>query len=228
MNFFKKALSLSALLTMTVFCSSKVHLEVYTVVKGDTLRSIAGNFYSDSNQWKEIHRYNDFIKDPHWIFPGDELVIPVEVSDGKQEINLPAETVASSTAEAFAPVDAPEEINAVSIEPKDADVFIADKKWKYDGYIVCEKEKKIIISQGDIVLLSIKEGVEVKPQDRMTIYHKERNVIDPYTGDELGDIIKRVGVVEIKNVLQGKPLTGVIIMAVEPLSVGDLIKILKQ
>jgi LysM repeat protein len=49
----------------------------YTVEFGDTLMSIAQQFYGDSEQWRRVLRANrDQIDDPDQIFPGQVLRIP--------------------------------------------------------------------------------------------------------------------------------------------------------
>ena len=49
----------------------------HTVVSGDTLWGIAQTFYGDGSRYTEIYEANKGkIKDPHWIYPGQEFVIP--------------------------------------------------------------------------------------------------------------------------------------------------------
>lgn len=49
----------------------------YTVVKGDTLSSIAKREYGDASKWHQIYEANrDTIKNPDLIHPGDSLRLP--------------------------------------------------------------------------------------------------------------------------------------------------------
>lgn len=44
---------------------------------GDTLEGLAANFLGDSKRWPELHVLNPRILDPHWIFPGRKVRIPL-------------------------------------------------------------------------------------------------------------------------------------------------------
>ncbi|MFQ5350494.1 MAG: LysM peptidoglycan-binding domain-containing protein, partial [Thermoanaerobaculia bacterium] len=52
----------------------------YLIQAGDTLWDLSGRFYGDPYLWPQIWEQNRYIEDAHWIYPGDPLVVGVEVT----------------------------------------------------------------------------------------------------------------------------------------------------
>lgn len=54
--------------------------ERYTIKSGDTLWDLAHARYGTGTGWKQIYDLNKMlIADPHWIYPGQDIAIPLEL-----------------------------------------------------------------------------------------------------------------------------------------------------
>lgn len=57
---------------------------VYTIERGDTLWDLAGRFYGDPYLWPQLWEQNRYVLDAHWIYPGDPLLVDVEVTSADE------------------------------------------------------------------------------------------------------------------------------------------------
>ncbi len=53
--------------------------QVHTIVAGDTLWALAETYLGDPYLWPQMWERNPYIKDSHWIYPGDPVVIDLAV-----------------------------------------------------------------------------------------------------------------------------------------------------
>ena len=49
---------------------------LHIIVRGDTLWDLANTYFQNPFLWPQLWDANRYITDPHWIYPGDPLVIP--------------------------------------------------------------------------------------------------------------------------------------------------------
>jgi hypothetical protein len=79
-------------------------VQVYTIQPGDTLWGLAQKFYSNPYLWPQLWEPNTYIKDAHWIYPGDPLIV---VPKPGEAAPAPAPTAAPEAAPTEAPAPVP-------------------------------------------------------------------------------------------------------------------------
>ena len=186
-------------------------LKAYEVRRGDCLWNIADDNYRDPFLWREIWDYNSYIKDPHWIFPGDDLIIPTY-----QKVELAEKTGQGP------------EVKLEKLEPGaefEKDIFIAPPDFKFDGCIAGVKEKKSMTAYGDLVFIDLGKKQNVTPKAKYVIYREGDEVIHPATGEPMGIIVEKIGVLEVTPDVEEDSSTAQIIDSRKPIEVGDPIKL---
>ena len=159
------------------------HPERYTVVKGDTLWDISGRFLNNPWYWPEIWHVNPQVANPHLIYPGDRLALVY--IDGEPKITK----VASRGVEKLSPKIRSEAIDTpIPTIPLDAIAsFLTETRVvspaELNGapYILEGADGRIITGAGDRVYARGE-----KPADRVGIFRRSKEFIDPETGEFLG------------------------------------------
>ncbi|HVT61078.1 MAG TPA: LysM peptidoglycan-binding domain-containing protein [Thermoanaerobaculia bacterium] len=91
-------------------------VQVYTIVRGDTLWDLAKRFFGNPYLWPQLWEKNQYILDAHWIYPGDPLVTGIQVA--------PVDNLAAATSggpSALVPIPAPGEGTAPPPEVKNVE-----------------------------------------------------------------------------------------------------------
>ncbi|MCB5188286.1 LysM peptidoglycan-binding domain-containing protein [Methylobacillus caricis] len=199
------------------------HPDRYVVVKGDTLWGISGRFLKDPWQWPKVWKMNqDQIKNPHWIYPGDVVVL--DTSSGSPELRLLRETIASQTltlepgirtenleGEAI-PTISPNIITPFLSQP----LIIESEALKDAPSIIAGPENRVVLSPGARVYVDkIAEGESVL----WNIYRPGKTYVDPETKAVLGTEAIYLGDARITK--YGEPASGTIVSAKEEIFAND-------
>jgi hypothetical protein len=207
--------------------------ERYVVVKGDTLWDIAGRFLEKPWRWPEIWRANqDYIKNPHRIYPGDVLVLERDANGGRlkllrnqkyggREVVVlhPSTRVEPHPDSPAIPVISPADIGPFLSQP-----LVIEK----DGLanapeIVASEENRVIIGAGNRAYVAgLKEGDPRQWQ----IYRNGKPLVDPDTGEVLGHEAIYLG--EARVVRFGETSTLEIGRTVAEVNRGDRLVRLKE
>ena len=88
-------------------------VEVYIIETGDTLWDLAERFHGDPYLWPQLWERNQYILDAHWIYPGDPLVLGLQVTTADDMADMSME---ASMGDAVAAVEPPKLWDSASQE----------------------------------------------------------------------------------------------------------------
>jgi len=180
----------------------------YTVKKGDTLWDISKHFFDSPWAWPGLWSENKQIANPHLIYPGNRIRIYQEEGVIKI-VQAPPEEPEEDVQE-----PEPEEVEPEVIEQPEPEVmveepeekgpsfwyskiewvgFVREKAAVPYGKIFKIKDKRVLVSKGDIVFIKQKKGTDVPaliPGGLYTIYEQmEKPVKDSLT--EVTEILQK-------------------------------------
>ena len=204
--------------------------QLHIVVTGDTLWDLGNTYLGNPFSWPQIWEMNQWITDPHWIFPGDHLVIP----SGRTTIR-PGETPAEVSGVL------PGGLKFQNKQQRDEYAFTfqdylklpylapngAEAEFKEIGALKIASRQELMHSQlGDFDTIYLDGGSDngLKIGDRLlalkTIKTNLYHPADKRRSKNLGDVIKQIGVVRITEV-EAKAAVAVIEKSADTIQTGD-------
>jgi hypothetical protein len=217
----------------------------YVIRRGDTLWALAARTYHQPFDWPRIWEVNkSVIENPHLIYPDQRVILPGEAEvalpaakparvaaapipaavEPEPEAEVEAEAEPEPEAEA-APVRASAKKSASVLPSVDGRTFIVDEKWRGDGRIAGDLNKRIMISQNDIIYVDIGASDGVRPGARADVVRRGRRIRNPESGRQMGYSVRRVGVIEFTSEVGDDNSTAVVINSDEPMKVGDIVQL---
>jgi hypothetical protein len=194
---------------------------VYVIKKGDTLWDLSERFFDDPFLWPRLWQSNQYITNPHWIFPGNPIrfypfeevrvppakpaeekpaeVKPPEVKppEAKPEIarKPPAE---EKPVEGVVPGVRPPEValkrEAVPAGEERWAGFMTKKDFPGIGVVVEPRERgKLLMAEGDIVYLAFKTTDPIEVGEQFTIFRISPVIKHPLTRKKLGRKVSILG-----------------------------------
>jgi hypothetical protein len=162
--------------------------DTHTVRRGDTLWGVCDFYFQNPYEWPRLWSYNPQIKNPHWIYPGDEL----RLKEG-------GDAVAGGAAHPGqkSPIDA-DKMSIVDRRrqvPSDT-VFLRDQGWIRDdsddvwGTLTGSSQDKMFLSDLDEVYLSLQPGHDVRLGQELSVFRPRKTAA-------AGEIVQILGTVRV-------------------------------
>ena len=183
---------------------------VHVVEKGDTLWDLGNTYLGNPFAWPQIWELNKWVKDPHWIYPGDPLIVdtsrkavpagkeqeatPYEVSNLKPDLRRMSKPVQDEYGYSFQDF-----IQLPYLAPNGAEAFVRERGgFQIRGH---QDGSRGILSDGDNLYFAGGSNQGVKVGDRLVVAKiEQRNLYHPDDTKRihsLGDVMQQEGIVRV-------------------------------
>lgn len=181
--------------------------QVYTIQPGDTLWALAQKFLGNPYLWPQLWEQNQYIRDAHWIYPGDPLVVgvkaveaPAPAAEGAVPVpgvEVPAAPAVpplpvgleagGAAAEDLVPLGSEDDIHCfVYVDTEGEDLPLSIASAERIGY-------QARFATGDIVFINAGEAEGIKAGDEFFVVSPDRVIKHPATGAKLGRVVRYLG-----------------------------------
>ena len=209
--------------------------QVHVVAKGDTLWDLGAKYLGDPFAWPQIWELNKWIKDPHWIYPGDPILVekgratvtqsrdqnlaPGEVADLQPETTLVKRRTMDEYAFSFQDF-----ILMPFLVPTTAENYFRQVgAFKIIGQ---EDARKNMMADGDIAFIGGGSAQGLKVGDRLVVTTvAARHFYNPADRNHrflLGDILEHEGIVRVTQVYPSQSVA-IIERSLDGISQGDYV-----
>lgn len=191
----------------------------YIVIKGDTLWDISERFYGDPFLWPRLWQQNQYILNPHWIYPGDRIrLYPYRVLiEEEMPLRVVKPEVPPRVEELLPPPPVRLKLYAY---PEAYSAGFITEELEGIGSIVGAREEKPMLAEADEVYLTFQKGMSVLKGDKFTIIRVGDPIKHPITERVIGRKVMILGIAEVTKP-DGEVKTGTITLSFDPIRRGD-------
>jgi len=213
---------------------------VHRVVPGDTLWDLANTYLGDPYLWPQIWERNPYIKDSHWIYPGDPIAIDVAVQEPPTDFEevVSDETVTSEYGdsdgfgESAIDEGEPHPLGSSADVYCFADLVPDDSIYPFTIMSAERIEFQDSFSEGDIVYIDggVEQGVaagdrffvlnRIRPLYRLA---KNPSISQVYTSEKLGVVYSKIGQIKVLCAQENSAIAE-ITYACDPIDVGNVLQ----
>ena len=204
----------------------------YIIQPGDTLWDISTAFMGDAYYWPRLWSFNDYITNPHWIYPGQAVVFKPGTVLDPPEMDLPEVREPGYTPPSVTLIDSQLECgpdvrydesfaSAHYITP----AFLSDpgdvEVW---GTLYGAKTGNIELGEGDLVYLELDDTDAVGCGDIVSIFRQSDKVKHPDSRKvSYGNLFHITGEARILHIDEEDRVTAVVRRMYAPVKRGDVV-----
>lgn len=198
--------------------------EIYVIKRGDTLWDISEHYLDNPWQWPRLWSYNPDIRNPNWIYPGDQLRLRRDGSGaggggGGGQGGLAGRAGGPGSGGRL--LSGNGRVTGDTLFLRD-EAYIGDPSKDTWGEVVGAREEQMMLSRGNHVYLDVRQGTEPKIGQEITIFEALRKP-PAVAGARMppGEIVRIKGTVKITDFDSKKRIaSGEIIEAVDAIERG--------
>ena len=193
---------------------------IYVVQPGDTLWSLSAAVLGDPESWPELWSINDYITNPHWIYPGNEVVFTLGTLLEPPKIDLE-----TTERRGYQPTEVRIETTDVTCGPdirfnfpQDTGIFtvpgfISDPEELYTvGKVTRARKNQVFLVEDDLVYMELDnpDDFSCQEKDVLTVFRRVKKRVPKVEGwfETYGSLYEIVGEVDVihryKNYVVGK------------------------
>ncbi|NLC71004.1 MAG: LysM peptidoglycan-binding domain-containing protein [Desulfuromonadaceae bacterium] len=165
--------------------------QTYVIRKGDTLWGISQRFLKDPDYWPNLWSNNQFVTNPHLIYPGQEITIydgRILVVGEKQGANGGPDLLEERVGE-----------DAITIKTfGGADGFLSQEEVQGSGIIIDAVDNRLLMAKDDTLFIQM--GGQTDIGDIFMAFRADKPIRHPRTGTMLGYRVMNLGTVQIMEV----------------------------
>lgn len=189
--------------------------ETYIIKKGDTLWGVSEKFFKNPFSWPDVWQKNDYINNPDLIYPGNKLllrkIMPPALPEQKEKEPVEAKVTKprkKRIAKSVTPPK-PKKIPITDASTFRSAGFIVKEDFRI-GNIIGSQEKHTILGYGDLIYTDIGLDKSAIVGKKFTIYRVIKEVIHPVNKEEMGYLIRVLGVLKIKQLYKTNSLAFIV------------------